>query len=133
MAGDRTFPVTSAVASRSISVRCCGHLPDYPAGYIFIESIPFLSRLQRFTLRLNSGALTIADEVSSILLNSSPSHLLTVREAGYAGFKRAALLWHERGSHAMPLSPISFHASSISDAQDKKKKHLYVPSVIVSF
>lgn len=56
--------------SRACSVRCCGHLPDYPAGYIFIESILFISCLQRFTLRLNSGALTMADEVNPILLTA---------------------------------------------------------------
>lgn len=61
---------TPAVASRAYSVRCCGHLLDYPAGYIFIENILFISCLQRFALRLNSGALTMADEVSSILLTA---------------------------------------------------------------
>lgn len=102
VAADRTFPVTPSVASRACSVRCCGHLPDYPAGHIFIESILFISCLQRFTLRLNSGAPTMADEVSSILLTeplpifSLFERLIAVgwKELLYGGMKEDLMQCH---------------------------------------
>jgi len=54
---DRTFPVHAGPALVYIVSAATSRI------YIFfIESILFISCLQRFTLRLNSGALTMADE-----------------------------------------------------------------------
>lgn len=61
---------------------------------------------------------------------STPPHLLTVWETNSTGFKGAASLWHERGSHAMPLSATDFVQWQWGGAQHEKKK--FVPSVIVS-
>lgn len=132
MAADRTFTVTPAVASRARSVRCCGHLPDYPAGYIFIESILFISCLQRFTLRLNSGALTMADEVSSILLTAPlPIFSLFGRliALGWKGLLYRGMKEDLMQCHCLLL--IFFQALTIKWCP-AWKKHLYVPSVIVS-
>lgn len=98
MAADRTWPVTPTVPSRALSVRRCGHLPDYPAGYVFIESILFTFCPQRFALRLNSGALTMAEEVSFILL-TAPRPIFSL-------FGRLEVEGFKKGSHAMPPSAV---------------------------
>lgn len=124
VAADRTFPVTPAVASRACSVRCCDHLPDYPAGYIFIESILFISCLLRFTLRLNSGALTMADEVSSILLTAPLPIFSLFGRLISSGLKGATSPWHERGSHAMPLSAADFFSRADNKVVPSMKKNI---------
>lgn len=130
MAADRTFPVTPAVASRAVSVRRCGHLPDYPAGYIFIESILFTSCPQRFTLRLNSGALTMADEVSFILL-TAPLPIFSLFGSliapGLKGLLHRAMKGDLMQCHCLPL--ILFNDNEVVPSMKKKK---FVPSVIVS-
>lgn len=122
VAADRTFPVTPAVASRAVSVRHCGHLPDYPAGYIFIESILFTSHQQRFTLRLNSGALTMADEVSFILLTAPlPIFSLFGRliAPGLKGRLRRGMKRDLMRCHCLPL--ILFTRWQWCGAQHEKK------------
>lgn len=131
VAADRTFPVTHAVASPVVSVRRCGHLPDYPAGYIFIESILFTFCPLRFTLRLNSGALTKADEVSFILL-TAPLPIFSlfgrVIAQGLTGLLHRAMKRDLMRCHCLPL--ILFTGSQWCGAQHERKK--FVPSVIVS-
>lgn len=122
MAADRTFPVTPAVASRAVSVRRCGHLPDYPAGYIFIESILFTSCPQRFTLRLNSGALTMADEVSFILL-TAPLPIFSLFGSliapGLKGLLHRAMKGDLMQCHCLPL--ILFNDNEVVPSMKKKK------------
>lgn len=122
VAADRTFPVTPAVASRAVSVRRCGHLPDYPAGYIFIESILFTSCPQRFTLRLNSGALTMADEVSFILL-TAPLPIFSLFGSliapGLKGLLHRAMKGDLMQCHCLPL--ILFNDNEVVPSMKKKK------------
>lgn len=122
VAADRTFPVTPAVASRAVRVRRCGHLPDYPAGYIFIESILFTFCPQRFTLRLNSGALTMADEVSFILLTAPlPIFSLFGRliAQGLKGLLHRGMTRDLMQCHCLPLS--LFMGWQWCGAQQEKK------------
>lgn len=122
---------TPAVVSCACSVCCCGHLLDYPAGYIFIENILFISCLQRFALRLNSGALTMADKVSSILLTaplpifSLFGRLIALNWKGllHCGMKEDLMQCH------CLLHFFFFFRHCWCPAW---KKHLYVPSMIVS-
>lgn len=124
VAADRTFPVTPAVA---VSVRHCGHLPDYPAGYIFIESILFTSHPKVY-IKVELGC-TYNGRWSKLYPSySTPPHLLTVWETDSTGFKGAAWPWHEKGSHAMPLSATDFvHALTVMWCPAWKKKK-FVPS-----
>lgn len=131
VAADRTFPVTPAVASRAVSVHRWGHLPDYPAGYIFIERILFTFHPLRFTLRLNSGALTMADEVSFILLTAPlPIFSLFGRLIAQAstGLLQRGMKRDLMQCHCLP--PILFTGWQWCGAQQEKTK--FVPSVIVS-
>lgn len=87
-----------------------------------MESILFISCLQRFTLRLNSGALTMADETSAVLLTAPPPHLLTVWETDGTGLKEAAPPWHERGSQEMPLSAADSFSGADNEVVPSMKK-----------
>lgn len=126
------IPVIPAVAGLACSVRFQGHLPDYPAGCIFIESILFISCLQRFTLRLNSGALTMADERSSIHRTAPlPIFSLFVRliALGWKGLLHRGMKEDLMQCHCLRL--ILFQTLTIKWCP-AWKKHLYVPSAIVS-
>lgn len=117
-------------ASRAVSVRRCGHLPDYPAGYIFIESILFTFCPQRFTLRLNSGALTMADEVSFILLTAPlPIFSLFGRLIAQGCFTVA---WKGIRGDATVCHWFCSRADNDVVPSMKKKTKKFVPSVIVS-
>lgn len=55
---------------------------------------------------------------------STPPHLLTVWETDSTGLKGAASPWHERGSHAMPLSAADFFSRADNEVVPSMKKNI---------